>query len=64
MYNDLLLERLAAALIDAALTMQTRLVNTLVVARRQELSATVRAIESARSDSAAPAFDVYDRVAN
>ncbi len=34
-----------------ALTTQTRLVNALVSARRQELSATVRAMESARSDS-------------
>lgn len=33
-----------------ALMNQTRLVNALVVARRQELSATVRAIETARDD--------------
>ncbi len=33
-----------------ALTNQTRLVNALVAARRQELSATVRAIETARED--------------
>jgi uncharacterized membrane protein len=33
-----------------ALTVQTRLVNALVAARRQELSATVRAIENARAD--------------
>jgi uncharacterized membrane protein len=35
-----------------ALTTQTKLVNALVAARRQELSATVRAIETAREDGA------------
>jgi uncharacterized membrane protein len=34
-----------------ALTVQTKLVNALVAARRQELSATVRAIENARADA-------------
>jgi uncharacterized membrane protein len=36
-----------------ALTNQTRLVNALVAARRQELTATVRAIETAREDVSA-----------
>ncbi len=34
-----------------ALTMQTRMMNALLSARRQELSATVRSLESARSDN-------------
>jgi uncharacterized membrane protein len=33
-----------------AVTVQTKLVNALVAARRHELSATVRAIENARAD--------------
>src|SRR5690606_30588746 len=45
------LHRKIDALADA-LTTQTKLVNALVAARRQELSATVRAIETAREDSA------------
>jgi uncharacterized membrane protein len=43
------LHRKLDALTDT-LTNQTRLVNALVAARRQELSATVRAIETARED--------------
>lgn len=38
-----------------ALTNQTRMMNALVAARRQELSATVRAIETARDDQQSPA---------
>ncbi|MDX2161572.1 MAG: DUF1003 domain-containing protein [bacterium] len=44
------LHRKLDALTDA-LTMQTRLVNALVEARRKELNATVRMIEHARTDS-------------
>lgn len=44
------LHRKLDAMTDA-LTNQTRLVNALVAARRQELSATVRAIETAREDN-------------